>query len=68
MTVYYVADKPYFWIVHDPSLHFGILNTGGELRSGQQYLELFDDESAWAARVVDLGGVPYPEEDDGDYI
>lgn len=62
MNIFYEADRDVFWILHTPSLHFGELKFKERISSGQKHLEIFYDEESWAARILELGGNPYPED------
>lgn len=66
MTVnhYKFDNEEQFWIAHDPALHFGKAGGAKVISTGQTSLEIFNDEQEWADRVVELGGEPYPKEED----
>lgn len=52
----FVATERTFWIAHNPALHYGILDEGEGLTTGQINFETFDRRLPWMSRVVELGG------------
>jgi hypothetical protein len=65
VTARIVPDTVTLWyIAHNgvdgrkPSImHHGSISPGGNVRTGQPVQEAFTDSTAWARRVVELGGV-----------
>lgn len=55
-----------YWIAYNPALHFGELRIADKIETGQKCLEIFNNEESWADRVRELGGEPYPPEEDYD--
>jgi hypothetical protein len=57
-----VADRPLLFIAHDGTdvLHWGIVEAGQNISTGQPELETFeaDQLSAWEARLLELGVTP----------
>ena len=50
------TDKPLYWVAHNPSLAYGVLDPGGHLASGQGEIEQFTRYMPWRTRVLELGG------------
>ena len=54
----FTADAPLYWIAHGAeAVHFGKLEAGVQLSTGQPDLETFAmaERDAWAARLAELG-------------
>jgi hypothetical protein len=56
MTHDFTADVRTFWIAHGPALHYGELQPGESMSSGQNVFETFTSRRPWMARVIELGG------------
>lgn len=62
-----LIENKTWWIAHgENAMHFSVSEKGESLSTGQKYLEIFNNESEWADRVRELGGEPYPPEEDYD--
>lgn len=54
----FTADVPIYWIAHGAeAVHFGELEAGAHLSTGQPHLETFAtaEHAAWALRLSELG-------------
>ena len=60
--VHHFENQHQLWIAHTPALHFGKAGDSKLISTGQQHLEIYDDEQEWASRVIELGGQPYYED------
>jgi len=60
-----IKNKECWWIAHNDAdvVHFGRLEEGESVQTGQPNLEEFQDEESWKARIVELGGELPPEEE-----
>ena len=58
MTHTIVATETTYWIAHGPALHFGVVQTGEVVSSGQEFFEQFSRLPPWRTRVIALGGDP----------
>jgi hypothetical protein len=54
----FTAETRTFWIAHGPGLHFGMLEPGESLSSGQGSFETFARRLPWRTRVIALGSNP----------
>lgn len=69
MAEYTAVEKTY-WVAHNPSVHYGVLEPGEHVSTGQLEFEHFARLLPWRARVSELGGNPddvlvvAPPEDD----
>ena len=60
--VHHFENQHQLWIAHTPALHFGKAGDSKLISTGQQHLEIYDNEQEWATRVIELGGQPYEED------
>lgn len=44
-----------YFIAHDPSVHYGELESGQEIATGQANLEIFENEEEYTQRLNELG-------------
>lgn len=56
MTHTFVATETTYWVAHGPALHFGVVQAGETISSGQEFFEHFDRLLPWRTRVIELGG------------
>lgn len=49
------ATTQCYFIAHSPSVHYGVLEAGQEIATGQVNLEIFDNEEEYSARLLELG-------------
>lgn len=54
MKKHATTEQCYF-IAHDPSVHYGELESGQEIVTGQNNLEIFDNEEEYTQRLSALG-------------
>lgn len=54
MKVHKAADVCYF-IAHDPSVHYGQLEANQEIATGQNNLEIFENEEEYTVRLLEFG-------------
>ena len=59
--IFYKDTDKYFWCAHglDAAVHFGKLEDGQRVSTGQPNLENFATEAALSIRVDELGGAYY---------
>ena len=66
MTLHkYTATEPVWYIALD-KMHVGYLDTGQSVTTGQDELEIYEDEDAWRARLDELG-YEWPEDEELPY-
>lgn len=51
----HIATSQCYFIAHDPSVHYGELEVGQEIVTGQNNLEIFDNEEEYTQRLSELG-------------
>ena len=59
------ATKQCYFVAHDPSVHYGELEAGQEVVTGQANLEIFNNEEEYIDRLNELG-IELPLEEDID--
>lgn len=56
------ADKPLFWVAWGDVVHFGKLEAGEELWTGQSSVMYFENEQEWIDKCLKLGVDPFQTE------
>lgn len=51
----HIATKQCYFIAHDPSVHYGELQVGQEVVTGQNNLEIFENEEEYVNRLSQFG-------------
>lgn len=52
----FIAEVRTFWIAHGSALHYGELQPGDHMSTGQEFFETFERRLPWRIRVIELGG------------
>ena len=68
----FVATQKSWWIASDPVCHYGDLDPGNQISTGQENLHIYDTEAEWLAALAAHGvddpfaedAEPEPEDDD----
>jgi hypothetical protein len=51
----HTAQVDCYYIAHNPSVHYGQIKVGQRVQTGQDNLEIFEEEITFKERLIELG-------------